>query len=572
MTQKKSRNILILSEFDNQNANVIRDYLFSFEKYSNHSCYYVYSPQYLTNSFNVSKFDVIVIFWSIYLLGHQLSDNFREKISECNALKVVFIQDEYRNIIEMQEILCSLKIDLIFTCVSDKDHEVFYPKKKIHSLKGVYSVLTGYVPEYLEKLKLPGFFDKKIDICYRSRNLPFWLGDLGQEKVVIANRFKKIAKDAGFSYDISVNENDRIYGEKWIDFLQSAKFSLGTESGASTCDFSGKIQLNIAKFLAINPDATYAEVRDKFLKNVDGKHVISTISPRVFEAIACGCVLVQHEGYYSGIIKPWIHYIPIKKDYSNIDDVITLMRNEEFCIGLINNAYNDIILSGRYNYSSFIKFFDLTISRYISEIKNVERISNCYYHLNSYLLNNQRIIIVRKSIFLLPMSPYFIPSSLGIFMFTFIFFNISFLSKKAGLIIFFKMLKLEISLYDYFNLIREYRYIFALINKSKKNGECTERKLFYSNFDQKADGALCLRMSPESHSMTRIDNDMKWIDKIICDIISGKIKRFFFFSEFRNAFMEVHFLNNKIRIPIEIPNPFRFQQFEKIFGEKSSDI
>ena len=39
-------------------------------------------------------------------------------------------------------------------------------------------------------------------------------------------------------------------------------------------------------------------------------HVISS---RVFEAIASRCLLILFKGDYSGIIKPWKHYLPLEK-------------------------------------------------------------------------------------------------------------------------------------------------------------------------------------------------------------------------------------------------------------------
>ena len=44
----------------------------------------------------------------------------------------------------------------------------------------------------------------------------------------------------------------------------------------------------------------------------------NTISPKIFEAIANGCLLVLFEGKYNNIIKMG-SLIPVKKDGSNLD-------------------------------------------------------------------------------------------------------------------------------------------------------------------------------------------------------------------------------------------------------------
>ena len=56
--------ILIISDFDGLDANVIRDYLFCFDQFSRHNYYYVFDPQILNAATDFSVFDAIIIFWS----------------------------------------------------------------------------------------------------------------------------------------------------------------------------------------------------------------------------------------------------------------------------------------------------------------------------------------------------------------------------------------------------------------------------------------------------------------------------------------------------------------------------
>ena len=46
-----------------------------------------------------------------------------------------------------------------------------------------------------------------------------------------------------------------------------------------------------------------------------------TISPRHFEASALRLCQILLEGKYSGVMRPMVHYIPLKKDFSNFDEV-----------------------------------------------------------------------------------------------------------------------------------------------------------------------------------------------------------------------------------------------------------
>jgi hypothetical protein len=88
---------------------------------------------------------------------------------------------------------------------------------------------------------------------------------------------------------------------------------------------------------------------------------MNQISPRIFEAIGCGTLLILFEGEYSGILRPNLHYVPLKKDFSNLKSVISILRNEQKCKAITEQAYRDIIESGKYSYQTFIRNFDDTL-------------------------------------------------------------------------------------------------------------------------------------------------------------------------------------------------------------------
>ena len=47
-------------------------------------------------------------------------------------------------------------------------------------------------------------------------------------KASVAKEVENFAAKQGFTYDISVREKDRIYGNAWVRFVQSTKFQLGS--------------------------------------------------------------------------------------------------------------------------------------------------------------------------------------------------------------------------------------------------------------------------------------------------------------------------------------------------------
>jgi hypothetical protein len=68
--------------------------------------------------------------------------------------------------------------------------------------------------------------------------------------------------------------------------------------------------------------------------------------------------LVLFEGSYSGILRPWEHYIPLRKDFSNLDLVFKVLSNNEALDLMVNRAHEDVIGSGLYTYQKFVQQYD----------------------------------------------------------------------------------------------------------------------------------------------------------------------------------------------------------------------
>jgi hypothetical protein len=352
--------VLFLCDFNRRSANTIIDHAVSFKKFSRHD-YYYYNP-YLKDKpqwLNMDKFDFIVIHYSIYILSDSyMNGTWRIAAAASTAVKVMFIQDEYRTVNAIHKRMKELKIDILFTCYPEEEIEKVYPSEKSPGLKK-FNTLTGYVPPYLET-EMPDLKKKRlIDVGYRARGIGFWwLGELYQEKSWIGTEFLKYAGDTGIKCDISSKEEDRIYGKDWIKFLKNCRCALGTESGASVVDFTGEIEENVKSHCEAHPEASFDEVRDLFFKDHEGIIRMNQISPRIFEAIGCGCCLILFEGDYSGALKPGLHYIELKKDFSNISEVIEKIKDDETVRNTAIRAYEDIIASGKYSYQKFVESVD----------------------------------------------------------------------------------------------------------------------------------------------------------------------------------------------------------------------
>jgi hypothetical protein len=345
-----------------------------------------YNPKHL----NLHSFDVIIIHYSLVMCSDwYLSRALKDRIRDYQGLKACFIQDEYRFINDTTSAMRHMGINLLFTCIQPSEQTKVYKPEALPGLRCVH-VLTGYVPKNLIEIShIPKHVDRPLDVCYRSRPLPYWLGALGQEKTIIANRFHADGLQYGLKMDLSAKESDRLYGKRWTKFLSSSKASLGTESGASIFDFTGDLQEKVDAYVQDHPSASFEEVSEKFFQDLDGKIYQNQISPRAFEAAALKTLMINYEGEYSGILKPYRHYVPLKKDHSNMSEVVKILKDNEALEEITENTYNEIALSPKLTYTEFTRIVETEITRELEKMQPTAQSGNCQPAANDSLLNDQ---------------------------------------------------------------------------------------------------------------------------------------------------------------------------------------
>ena len=359
---------------ESENAGTVIDHIDAFAKYSRHNVTLWSSMKELPCGATLGKFDCIVIHYTLSLLYETyIPAESLEKIREFAGLKILFIQDEYRRVDFVCDKIKYARIDLVFTCAPSGVASQIYA-----SLEGkvaLSTTLTGYVPEQLSGVKTKPLTERSIDVGYRARKCPFFLGRKSHDKFLIGKLFLEKTKGLGLRHDVSSKEKDRIYGKKWIDFLSNCKTTLGTESGASIIDFTGKIEYELNRWQAFHPFGSFEDIPPHLLEE-DGKIDLQVISPRCFEAASLGTVMILYPGDYSGILKPGVHYLLLEKDFSNIDEVTRAIKDTDFLERIANNARSELIESRKYSFESFIIGFDESLELLAKE-KNWEAVGEC---------------------------------------------------------------------------------------------------------------------------------------------------------------------------------------------------
>jgi len=290
----------------------------------------------------------------------------RDALRTYRGLKLMSVQDEYDRTETLRQGIGDLGFDVVFTCVPQSALSYVYPKERFPRTEFI-TVLTGYVPEHLEvKSGTTPLERRPIVIGYRGRDIGARYGELGFWKFEIGRRMKAICLERGIRCDIEVTEGSRILGESWYAFVESCRTMLGSESGSNVFDFDGSIERQYEPLKRAQPGLADEEFRS-YVAEHERDIGMGQISPRVFEAAALRTPMILLAGRYSGLIHPGEHYVELKKDFSNVEDVLRQVEDIPALQAMSERAYHHLIESGAHSYRRFIELVDGVIERKLSQ-------------------------------------------------------------------------------------------------------------------------------------------------------------------------------------------------------------
>jgi hypothetical protein len=345
--------------------NTIKEHLYAFAHYSGEDCFYINIALGVPSFISKIHFDLVVYHYTFTALKWNSNEHFKQllktakfkRLKNLQGYKIAIPQDEYVNSDAVCYFFKEYGIKTVYTLLRPRDYQKVYPQEKT-GLEYYFSIPAGYIDDNavgkFAKHLLP-LEDRKIDVGCRVRKVPYWLGEFGQLKYEIARRFAENQKNSSLKMDISFDAKDVFLEEAWYMFLLSCKIVIGAEAGASVHDPYGEIREKVEAYVKAHPHKDFLNVKQQCFKNEDNSIHNLVMSPRHFECCITKTCQVLVEGTYSDILKPNVHYIPLKKDFSNFDEVIEMIKDVDFCQQVADNAYHDIVASGKYTYSLFVE-------------------------------------------------------------------------------------------------------------------------------------------------------------------------------------------------------------------------
>lgn len=163
---------------------------------------------------------------------------------------------------------------------------------------------------------------RDISIGFRGDRYPLWIGDIGRTRLI--EWFAAHGQEHGLTVDIQFRRDP---SEIWNRFLNGCQGVIGAESGTAFLERDDHTQRAVNSHLATHPQTTFEAVYDQFFRDyaqpVSGK----TISSRHFEPIGTRTCQILLEGAYSGLLTADRHYLAVRSDFSNLEEVVARFKD-----------------------------------------------------------------------------------------------------------------------------------------------------------------------------------------------------------------------------------------------------
>ena len=338
------------------------------------------TPQRMPAKLRSTCFDVVILH-NLFLCYRWTGETFylwKEHfnwIGELDCAKLAIPQDECDHPHRLDEWLFDWGFMGIMTNFHPRQRQYLYPL--LAEQADYYYCCPGYIDEKVAKSyrnKLSPIAERRVDIVYRAKHLPYWFGSHGQLKWIVGEVLAQHAPKHGLKVDISSKPEDTLY-EDWYDFLASGRAITGVEGGSSVANWRGEIQEQITFMLEKEPDLTFEQVSKRMPPGWDSYDLFLT-GPRNFEAVITKTCQILIEGEYQDVFEADTHYIPIKRNFSNVDEALEKLKDHRYVQDMVDRAYGDIYLSGKYTYRSFATLMEQAIEEQVKKRTSKSRKEN----------------------------------------------------------------------------------------------------------------------------------------------------------------------------------------------------
>jgi hypothetical protein len=342
----------------------VENHLYAFQRYSQHPCTYLnVMVRRVPRSVLERRWKLIVFDKTVFDQRWVPRDwaTTRRRVLPLRSLdapRAALPQDDFFRTDDIESFVREERVGYLFTPAPESQWNTIYSGIDRDRVR-LTQTLTGYLDEgtlaRIAEIVAEAPSPRPTDIGYRAWHAEAWLGRHGQLKTQVAERVRDAAGRHRLTLDVSTSWGDTILGDDWFRFLARCRYTLGVEGGASVLDRDGSIRERTQAYHSIHPGASYDEIEQACFPGAEGSVAEYALSPRHLEACATRTCQILVEGEYNGVLLANEHYIPVRRDFSNLDQVLASLDDEERRERIIQAAYERVVSSGDYTYAQLVR-------------------------------------------------------------------------------------------------------------------------------------------------------------------------------------------------------------------------
>jgi len=266
-------------------------------------------------------------------------------VARARPPKVLFVGNEYKLMPEKIAFARSLHTALLISQLGSPDAHALYRDALGCGVVGIPN--TGFDPSVFAPRR--AWDEREVDLGYRAYASPLYLGH--DERRELAACVREAAPRHGLTTDISLSPDARFDEHGWAAFLNRCRGQIGSEAGGDRFELTDETRMRVNAYLADHPEATAPEIRERFFTepSVSGR----ALSGRVVEAAATKTVQILLEGEYGGFFEPDVHYLCLRKDFANLDDVLDRFRDRAASERIADAAFE--VVSAELTYDRLVR-------------------------------------------------------------------------------------------------------------------------------------------------------------------------------------------------------------------------
>jgi hypothetical protein len=279
-------------------------------------------------------FDAVVVLHSVFSNGCYLTGRLLERVAALQQPKAYFVGNEYKLMPEKIAFCERLGVSLVVSQLSSPAAHALYRRRLGCEVAAIPS--GGLDPEVFVA-RTPRD-ERPLDLGYRAYDSPVYLGH--QERRELAERVGEAARRRGLRVDVSLDPDDRFDEPGWAAFLDRCRAQLGSEAGADFFELTDETRDRVNAWATEHPEAGAEEVLSRFFPQPRDGPSGRALSGRVVEAAGTKTVQLLIEGDYGGYFRADEHYVPLRKDFSNLDEALDKLADPELATRLTEAAYD----------------------------------------------------------------------------------------------------------------------------------------------------------------------------------------------------------------------------------------